>query len=303
MENVIKEFVNNLGGKVTNIECIRTTNGRKRYWVTMNCTICGKLIRKCWSYKSEYFCICSNHTKGSNKRVSYTEVKNFIEQYGCKLLSTEYVNTCTDLLIQCSCGNTFYRTFANFKSGSHTCRNCTNNRLRNMFRTPQDEVYEYVKSIGLSCLSDYVNSNEPLTLLCSEGHKFKRSYSVLKSSHECPICKGSVGLQQVIEWLSSHNIEFESEISFPNLLGMGGKPLHFDLGVRDINNNYVLIEYDGEFHFSPSQSESYEIIRVHDSIKNIYCFKNNIKLIRIPFFKLNSLDFLLSPLLNTEVNN
>ena len=303
MENVIKEFVNNLGGKVTNIECIRTTNGRKRYWVTMNCTICGKLIRKCWTYKSEYFCICSNHTKDSNKRVSYTEVKNFIEQYGCKLLSTEYVNNCTDLLIQCSCGNTFYRTFANFKHGSHTCRNCTNNRLRNMFRTPQDDVYEYVKSIGLSCLSDYVNSHEPLTLLCSEGHKFKRSYSVLKSSHECPICKGSIGLQQVIEWLSSHNIEFESEISFPNLLGIGGKPLHFDLGVRDINNNYVLIEYDGEFHFSPSQSESYEIIRVHDSIKNIYCFKNNIKLIRIPFFKLNSLDFLLSPLLNTEVNN
>jgi hypothetical protein len=31
MENVIKEFVNNLGGKVNNIECVQTSGGRNRY--------------------------------------------------------------------------------------------------------------------------------------------------------------------------------------------------------------------------------------------------------------------------------
>lgn len=303
MEKRIREFVQNLGGEVLSIDVTRTTGGRKKYWVTMNCTKCGDRIVKCWSYRSDYFTICDKHSRNNNLRLTYQEVKSTIEAKGCKLLSTEYVNVSTDLEIQCKCGNIYKRTFANFKRGSYYCNSCRNDMLSERYRCSLDDVTTYIKSVGLELESEYANASDPLILRCPQGHVFKRSFSVLQKTAKCPICKGSVGLRHVIEWLETHEIEYETEVTYPNLIGIGGHPLHFDIRVKDFKGEPILIEYDGEYHFSPSQSESYETIRVCDSLKNLYCYNNNIKLIRIPFFKLNSLDFLLNPILNTEVND
>ncbi len=66
-------------------------------------------------------------------------------------------------------------------------------------------------------------------------------------------------------------------------------PLPFDIAVfnDDFELDY-LIEYDGEQHFKESHSKektmfNYSLIKLHDSMKNKYCFENNIPLIRIPY--------------------
>ena len=47
--------------------------------------------------------------------MTYQEVKEYIERYDCKLLSTEYKSITDMLEIQCVCGEVFNRSFSNFK--------------------------------------------------------------------------------------------------------------------------------------------------------------------------------------------
>lgn len=73
------------------------------------------------------------------------------------------------------------------------------------------------------------------------------------------------------------------------------------------NNNDLLylIEYDGIQHFEKNcfgkKDEDFDILKKYDKIKEKYCIKNNIKLIRIPYTKLKSLS--LKDLILTEGRN
>ena len=61
-------------------------------------------------------------------------------------------------------------------------------------------------------------------------------------------------------------------------------PLPFDFAIEDKNGRAYLLEYDGGQHFEEiSHWGKLEDRRKHDLIKNQYCFKNNIRLIRIPY--------------------
>lgn len=61
-------------------------------------------------------------------------------------------------------------------------------------------------------------------------------------------------------------------------------PLPFDFYLYEYN---TIIEYDGEQHFRPIEyfggNESFKKIVLNDNIKNDYCIKNNINLIRLPY--------------------
>ena len=50
---------------------------------------------------------------------------------------------------------------------------------------------------------------------------------------------------------------------------------------------FYLIEYDGKQHFEPIEfyggEKHFEEIKIRDSIKNQYCFENNIKLLRLKY--------------------
>lgn len=55
----------------------------------------------------------------------------------------------------------------------------------------------------------------------------------------------------------------------------------------------ICIEYDGEQHFKPIElfggEKQFKIQVENDNIKNTFCKENNIKLIRIPYYELNSI--------------
>lgn len=59
------------------------------------------------------------------QKYTFEEVKDFIESKGCKLLSTEYVNNSEKLIIKCSCGEVFKKSFDKFKNGKqYRCKKC-----------------------------------------------------------------------------------------------------------------------------------------------------------------------------------
>ena len=52
-----------------------------------------------------------------SQKKPFKEVKQYFEDYGCKLLSIEYVNYNIVLDYICNCGNKSKICFANFKNG------------------------------------------------------------------------------------------------------------------------------------------------------------------------------------------
>ena len=65
---------------------------------------------------------------------------------------------------------------------------------------------------------------------------------------------------------------------------------------------HICIEYDGEGHYMPIKrgnmteeqaTEVFESIKCRDEIKNIYCDKNRIQLLRIPYWEFNNINDIL----------
>lgn len=99
-------------------------------------------------------------------------------------------------------------------------------------------------------------------------------------------CLRSYGEMIISEVLTNYNISFEREKTFSNCRSNRNWLLRFDFFV---NNSYI-IEFDGSQHFGTSEwAESSEELLERDKIKNKYCFINNIPIIRIPYWKRNTI--------------
>ena len=116
-------------------------------------------------------------------------------------------------------------------------------------------------------------------------------------------CTNSKNEEKIIKLLTENNIPFEYQI---NYLDLPGKKFDFHIGTN-LEKGYI-IEYDGQQHFSYTGTgwdtqEHYERTHANDLRKNLYCFRNNIPIIRIPYdvdytiddLKLETTRFLLTP--------
>ena len=98
----------------------------------------------------------------------------------------------------------------------------------------------------------------------------------------------SKGEFKITSLLKENNIPFETEKIFDDCYIKKNGKMRFDFYV----NNQYLIEFDGRQHFInrfSGQQESLEDIKERDEFKNLYCKKNNIPLIRIPYTHLKDL--------------
>lgn len=83
------------------------------------------------------------------------------------------------------------------------------------------------------------------------------------------------------KFLYDRCIDFEIEKTFEDCRSKN--PLPFDFYLPNISLNPIIIELDGEHHRNIDEKSRFysSKIKKHDSIKDSYCFVNNIKLIRI----------------------
>jgi hypothetical protein len=250
---------------------------------------------------------------------NYKMVKNYIEKEsdsGCKLLSKEYINMNQKLHIQCRCGNDFYTSFSKFKDrNKRHCKKCTTKIKRNLWNFDYDYVKNFIEvesKSGCKLLSkEYINNSTPLKIQCSCGNIFEATFSYFKSDRsprKCLNCtKKSVGENKINEYLSSQDIIFERQYTFPDLKSNKGIAIRYDFAIFDKNKNLkYLVEYDGIQHFEPvcfggiskeRALENFEQLKINDEIKNTYCKKNNIKLVRIPYWEFDNIENILNDIL------
>ena len=62
--------------------------------------------------------------RNRNQKYTYEEVKEYIEGFGYKLLSEEYVNANSKLLILCDKGHKYMASFSKFKNLNRRCPYC-----------------------------------------------------------------------------------------------------------------------------------------------------------------------------------
>lgn len=98
----------------------------------------------------------------------------------------------------------------------------------------------------------------------------------------------SKGEQRVMDYLNREGIKFRREYFFKGLYNNETKQLlYFDFYLLDYN---CCIEYDGEQHYSNDKSER---SKVNDFLKNAFCHKNNIPLLRIKYDDFDNVELLI----------
>ena len=225
-------------------------------------------------------------------RLEYKYVKEYIESFGYKLLSTEYKNCKSKLLIKCNKGHKFKMNWNDFQQGNR-CPYCAN-KLKG---ENKKHSYEYIKNEiekeSYKLLSkEYINAHEKLLIQCNEGHIYEVEYNSFQQGRRCPICNISKGERKIINWLKNNNIKYiYDQPYFDDLLSPLGNPLRPDFIIED---RKIWIEFDGEFHYEEKgNEEEYKKTILYDEIKNEYAKKNNWKLIRIPYWEINNIEKIL----------
>ena len=138
---------------------------------------------------------------------------------------------------------------------------------------------EKIKFICPFCGKQYLKKwchwiNQPQNMhVCADCSKF-------------PISAGSSSCVILVEqWLINHQLEYKREHTFSDCKNKN--PLRFDFKIKKNPKEFVLLEVDGFQHFYMggwTTKEKYIYTKHNDAIKNEYCAKHGIKLIRIPFW-------------------
>lgn len=127
---------------------------------------------------------------------------------------------------------------------------------------------------------------------CGNFCQVRRDNLISGNTKSCG-CKKHIsrGEQLITNLLIKNKIPFEKEKTFESCRFPDTKALaRFDFYVK----KKYLIEFDGQQHFKQgtglyNNPKAFKKIQQHDFFKTNWCKQNNIPLIRIPYWKINSL--------------
>ena len=133
---------------------------------------------------------------------------------------------------------------------------------------------------------EYIGNHINVIIIFPKHGEFKQTPSAHLQGQGCPTCRESKGEQKIRLFLIERNIEFEREKRFNDCRNFF--PLPFDFYLPQYN---LCIEFDGVQHFVPcsfthkstkeERLENLKKVQIRDNIKNEYCEKNKIGLLRI----------------------
>ena len=190
-------------------------------------------------------------------------------------------------LCQCDCGNLTEVDGCHLRNGSVQSCGCKLYESKNGI----DEIGKVYGKLTVLEQAPRRQNNTHIfwKCKCECGNivEVQGSYLRSGSARHCG-CEISAGESKINHLLTENNIKFKRQITFPDLLGDNGTRLRYDFGVFNNNNELqYIIEYDGKQHFEPncfySTIEDLEKIKRYDELKDIYCQKHNIPLIRIKY--------------------
>ena len=197
----------------------------------------------------------------------------------------------------CSCGNIKSIRAGDLKrikrnKSAGTCGNSIHKIGKNnpQFKDETGKKYHKLTVLGIDKNNIFGYQNTKWICQCDCGSVISVYGSNLRSGRQkscgCIISKGEYLISKL---LLENNILFKKQFSFDECLSSSGNKLKFDFAVFENEKINFLIEFDGEQHFKIVEAfggeKDFLKRQENDKIKNEYCQKNNIKLVRISNIK------------------
>lgn len=234
-----------------------------------------KRREKSWSLLEKH-CKEKHYTLITNKN-EFTDVKMQI-RYICPIHGE--MSSSMDNMIRKGCG----------------CSKCRDAFIGLTNILDVDYVEEYINNINNNVWinkSEYKNSTtHNIDILCGKCKNkiFTTSFNNYKRAgvNQCFSCsnKASRGEELIASILNKYNIDFIPEYRFDDCRDKRSLPFDFYIPLYNL-----IIEFDGQHHYENHENWSnFEITKKHDEIKNDYCYKKNINLLRIPYWDGNNLE-------------
>lgn len=199
---------------------------------------------------------------------------------------------------QCDCGNICNVTSTHLKSGHTLSCGCWKSEASatRRFKDLTGMRFGKLTVIELDKMVKHANTKIATWRCQCDCDKFGEhlisvySSNLLNGHTQSCGCLRSKGELKIREILTSNQISFYSEYSFNDgVYPDTQRKMKFDFYVE---NKYI-IEFDGAQHYRSMEffngNEGFQYILRHDKLKNSYCFNNNIPMIRIPYWKLDTL--------------
>lgn len=272
---------------------------------------CGKVYYCSWrdfQSRKRYYCHeCS--LKYGTKRLDESFIKDEYSKVGLSILPGQtYQNNRQKLLCITEYGYKVFKSYDGLaKPYDKFIFSYKHNKENYIYN-----VNNYFKLNNIKCecirLLDYKTGSHGqyyIEVKCECGKVYKTCIDYIKNgNYRCPSCtgvisKGELEVKKALEFL---DIKYVMQYKFSDCVYE--RQLLFDFYLPDYN---ICIEYDGEQHYkkcSFQTQEEFENAIKRDKIKNEYCNKNNIKLIRIPYFEFKNIKKILKkqiPLKSNEL--
>lgn len=217
----------------------------------------------------------------------------------------------------CDCGNEIIVQTSRLTSGNTKSCGCLKNSGLKAYNEKQSEQAKIpigTKYGKLTILEDLgMREQVPghnrrwYKCLCDCGNIHEVQGNMLKQGQiiSCGKCLSSKGEYIISQILDQHNIIYNHDIQIPELTQECGRRLRFDFVIYENNKISRIIEFDGRQHINGPDTnywghntDTLKTIQEKDNIKNQWCIKNNIPLVRIPYIKINNITF--DDLFNTK---
>lgn len=242
----------------------------------------------------------------TNTREEFINKANIIHNSLYDYSKVEYINSNKKISVICKLHGEFFQTPNNHLQGQG-CSKCKANDIGNRCRSTKEVFIEKANKVHNKKYDyskvEYYRCSDKVTIICPLHGIFKQVANSHLHGKGCYKCNESTGEKAINAWLTSNKITFYTEYKFDDC--MYKRCLKFDFYLPGHN---VCIEYDGEQHYKSVEFfggiKSLVKCKERDNIKNQYCKKNNIKLIRIPYWKIKNIDGILkSSISSMEIKN
>ena len=279
------EFKNEVKEKYGNKVKILGTYVNNMTKILIKCGVCGnESYKKPTGILKGQLCNECSRKNLSKRKTKTTDdykqdlLKNKIDYIE---LLEEYTNTKTKIkVLNKKCNHVYEVIPGNLLRGAG-CPLCHGIKDDKLFKKIIEEKYPNEYEI----LEKYTNGLTKIKV----RHKCRCEWKILPKDllkkAMCPYCKISKGERYIDDYLKNNNIEYQRQYKIKECKDKNVLP--FDFMIK-INNKIKLIEFDGTQHYNKTFYSENSKTKEHDIIKNEFCKKNKIELLRIPYWHLRN---------------
>lgn len=275
-------------------------------------------FQKSWNcIKNGQSCpICGRLKAIDGRRNNIEDIRIAFEKEGYILVSKKYVNNLQPLQYICNKHKDEgiqQMTWGNFIAKHQKCSYCTKEKvLEQSMKSPEEFEKEVKELYGnkFILLTPYTGCKNKIKMYCNDCHSnfFQAPNHLLEGHYGCNCKPTSLGELKVKEMLDKYHNIYIQQYRFDDCKNKRPLPFDFALFDNNIKNKLMcLIEYNGKQHYEPAcfggiskekANENFIIQQNRDKLKEKYCKKHNIKLVKIPYWDFDNIENII-----IEINN